>query len=147
MRTMLNVKQEKFVQNLIKGMSQRQAYKEAYNATYADKDIDNKASKLFNKDEVQTRYRELLEKLNNKSTEKAIMTAQERMEWLTGVINGAIKETYTWDGEERETTPNMITKLKALDILNKMSGEYIEKLKIGNEDENKPFEVNINVVK
>ena len=37
----LNVKQEKFIQNIVKGMSQREAYKEAYNATYADKDIDS----------------------------------------------------------------------------------------------------------
>ena len=30
---MLTVKQEKFVQNIIKGMSQREAYKNSYNAT------------------------------------------------------------------------------------------------------------------
>ena len=37
---MLNIKQEKFIQNIIKGMSQRQAYKDAYNANYSDKAID-----------------------------------------------------------------------------------------------------------
>ena len=29
---MLNVQQEGFIQNIVKGMSQREAYKEAYNA-------------------------------------------------------------------------------------------------------------------
>lgn len=144
---MLTIKQEKYIENLIAGMSQREAYKDAYGATYDDNAIDNKASKLFNKAEVKTRYRELLEELNKKNSEKAIMSAQERMMWLTGIIKGEIKDSYTWDGEERETTPGMMTKLKALDILNKMSGEYIEKLKIGNENDDKPFEVNIKVVK
>lgn len=145
---MLTQKQEKFVQNLIKGMSQREAYKNSYDATrMKDKTIDDKASLLFKKEEIRARYQELIDMLNKKNTEKAIMSAQERMEWLTGVIKGDIRDSYMWDGEERETTASMLNKLKALDILNKMSGEYIEKLKIGNEDENKPFEVNINVVK
>ena len=38
---MLTIKQEKFVQNLIKGMTQREAYKDSYNATYDDNAIDN----------------------------------------------------------------------------------------------------------
>lgn len=130
-------------------MSQRQAYKEAYNATYADKDIDNKASKLFNKDEVQTRYQELLGELKS----SAIMSAEERMIWLTEVIKNIQKEDiYVTNAEGEEIkvgskAANLNEKMKAMDILNKMSGEYIEKLKIGNEDDNKPFEVNINVVK
>ena len=145
---MLTQKQEKFVQNLIQGMSQREAYKNSYDASrMADDTIDNKACNLFKQAKIRARYEELIGILNKKNTEKAIMSAQERMEWLTGVINGDIRDSYMWDGEERETTASMLNKLKALDILNKMSGEYIEKLKIGNESEDKPFEVNINVVK
>ena len=60
---MLNVKQEKFIQNIINGMSQRQAYKDAYNANYSDKSIDEKASTLFNSEKVQERYKELLKEL------------------------------------------------------------------------------------
>lgn len=144
---MLTIKQEKYVQNLIAGMSQREAYKEAYGATYDDNAIDNKASKLFNKAEVKTRYKELLEELNKKNSEKAIMSAQDRMEWLTGIIKGEINETIYLNDVEVTKTADLNTKMKALDILNKMSGEYIEKLKIGNENEDKPFEVNIKVVK
>ena len=120
----LTPKQEKFIQNIVAGMSQRQAYKDAFQVDYDDNAIDVNACKVFNDAKVQLRYKELMEKLED----KAIMTAKERMIWLTGVLTGDIKETYTWDGEERETTPNMANKLKAMDILNKMSGEYITKI-------------------
>ncbi|MBQ8043414.1 MAG: terminase small subunit [Clostridia bacterium] len=146
---MLNVKQEKFVQNLIKGMSQREAYKDAYDATYKDESIDSKASTLFNSEKVQERYQELLGELKS----AAIMSAEERMIWLTELIKNIQKEEiYTTNSKGKEIKigskqANLSEKMKAIDILNKMSGEYIEKLKIGNEDDNKPFEVNINVVK
>lgn len=54
---MLTDKQEKFVQELIKGKSQREAYKIAYNTKkMTDKSIDVKASELFNNGKVTVRY-------------------------------------------------------------------------------------------
>ena len=124
---MLNVKQEKFIQNIINGMSQRQAYKDAYNANYSDKSIDEKASTLFNSEKVQKRYKELLKELED----KAIMSAKERMIWLSKVVNGEILEDVPLMTDINEDKVNTIkfptkidTKLKALDTLNKMSGEY-----------------------
>lgn len=122
---MLNVKQEKFIQNIINGMSQRQAYKDAYNAKYSDKSIDEKASTLFNSEKVQERYKELLKELEDKS----IMSAKERMIWLTDVIQGRIKHiTYGSEGQEYENEAYINDKMKAIDILNKMSGEYVTKV-------------------
>ena len=122
---MLNIKQEKFVQNIINGMSQRQAYKDAYNAKYSEKSIDEKASTLFNSEKVQERYKELLKELEDKS----IMSAKERMIWLTKVINGDIKHTtYVSEGQEYENEAYISDKMKAVDILNKMSGEYVTKV-------------------
>ena len=60
---MLNIKQEKFIQNIINGMSQRQAYKEAFDADYDDDAIDSNASTLFNSTKVQQRYQELMKEL------------------------------------------------------------------------------------
>lgn len=124
---MINAKQERFIQNIVKGMSQRESYKDAYNAKYKDEAIDNKASALFNKGEVQVRYKELIEQLEDKS----IMSAKERMKWLTDVINGDILEDVPVMTDIKEDKVNTIkcptkidTKLKALDTLNKMSGEY-----------------------
>lgn len=122
---MLNIKQEKFIQNIINGMSQRQAYKDAYNAKYSDKSIDEKASTLFNSEKVQERYKELLKELEDKS----IMSAKERMIWLTDVIQGRIKHiTYGSEGQEYENEAYINDKMKAIDILNKMSGEYVTKV-------------------
>ena len=56
----LTPKQEKFVMGLINGMSQRQAYKLAYNCeNMKDATIDNNAYKLFKKDNIQARYNQL----------------------------------------------------------------------------------------
>lgn len=128
---MLNIKQEKFIQNIINGMSQRQAYKDAYNAKYSDKAIDEKASTLFNSEKVQKRYKELLKELED----KAIMSARERMIWLTEVINNIQREEVfvrNSDGEEvlmGSKNADLSTKIKALDTLNKMSGEYTTNIK------------------
>lgn len=126
---MLNVKQEGFIQNIIKGMSQRQAYKTAYNPKYKDEVIDRRASELFNKSEVQGRYQELLNELKDES----IMSAKERMIWLTKVINGEETEEckYYEDGECHiyQKKADLNTKIKALDTLNKMSGEYTTNIK------------------
>lgn len=125
MNNKLNVKQENFIQGIIKGLSQRQAYKEAYNANYADKDIDSKASNLFNSDKVQARYKELLKELED----KCIMTAKERMIWLSDVVRGKVKHiSYGGNGEEFENEAYISDKLKAIDTLNKMSGEYTTKV-------------------
>ena len=129
---MLNVKQEKFIQNIINGMSQRQAYKDAYNAKYKDEDIDSKASNLFNSDKVQARYKELMGKLED----EAIMSAKERMIWLSKIVNGEILEDVPVMTDIKNKKVNTIkcptkidTKIKALDTLNKMSGEYTTNIK------------------
>ena len=61
---MLTEKQEKFVIELLKGKSQREAYKASYNAAnMKDKTIDDKASLLWRKDEIKKRYEELRNEL------------------------------------------------------------------------------------
>ena len=140
---MLRPKQEKFIQNIVNGMSQRQAYKDAYSANYSNKSIDEKASTLFNSEKVQERYQELLKKIEDES----IMSAIERRRWLTKVIKGDIKHTsYDGNGNSYENEAYISDKMEAMDILNKMDGEYINKLELSNNQE-KPFEVKITVVK
>ena len=135
---MLNAKQELFVQNLVQGMSQREAYKQAYNATYNPNAIDNKASKLFKTDKVQARYKELMGEVKD----EAIMTAIERRKWLTNVINGKVQEKIeiTLSEGEKELIASkeadLNTKMKAMDMLNKMDGEYISNHKISGDNEN-----------
>lgn len=108
---MLTAKQEKFVQNIIQGMSQADAYRSAYpNQKMSDKTVWETASKLMNNHKVITRLNELRDKIASES----IMSAQERMEWLTKLVKN----------EEEGTNE----KLKAIDIMNKMTGEYVTKI-------------------
>lgn len=57
----LTPKQEKFVMALINGMSQRQAYKFAYDAeNMKDATIDTKACRLFKSGKIQKKYDKLM---------------------------------------------------------------------------------------
>ena len=70
----LTPKQEAFVQALIAGKSQREAYKEAYNATnMKDETIDVRACELLKKSKVKVRYEELIEE----HKQKALYTREE----------------------------------------------------------------------
>lgn len=132
---MLTAKQEKFVQNLLKGMSQREAYRNAYPKAkrWKDESVDCEASKLFNDTKVIQRYNDLLKK----AEDEAIMSAVERKKWLTKVIKGEVKTiTHDSEGNEYENEAYMSDKMKAVDILNKMDGEYIEKVRLSGDKEN-----------
>ena len=109
---MLTAKQEKFVQSVVfEEMNYSDAYRSAYNTDrMSDKTVNEKASLLANEDKIRARITELRDQLED----EAIMTAKERLKWLTGVIQS-----------EREKTD---TKLKAVDIMNKMQGEYVTKV-------------------
>jgi hypothetical protein len=60
------------------------------------------------------------------------MSAQERLEYLTRVIKGEeLERTFDWsDGEKVvvDMPPTIRTRLNALDIMNKMQGEYVQKV-------------------
>ena len=109
--SMLTANQEQFVQNIIQGMSQADAYRSAYpNSKSSDKTIQEAASRLVKNSKVLARLTELRQELAT----PAIMSAQKRLEWLTGIIQS-----------EDEATGD---KLRAVDIMNKMQGEYVTKV-------------------
>ena len=78
----LTTKQEIFVQRLIEGYSQREAYKFAYNCEkMSDNSIDVNASKLFNNAKVSLRYEELKSELKQKMF-YTVEKANEDLEWI-----------------------------------------------------------------
>ena len=108
---MLTAKQEAFVQNILQGMSQADAYRSAYDTKrMTEKTVWESASKLMANPKVTARLKELRDELAS----EAIMSAQKRLEWLTGIIK-----------DDNESTGD---KLKAVDIMNKMQGEYVQKV-------------------
>ncbi len=126
---MLTAKQEQFVKNIIDGMSQADAYRSAYDTQrMKDKTVWEKASALMKNDKVTARLKELRDQL----AKPTIMSAQERLEFLTQVINGTKGEKVVEmvDGEptEIEVPASMKNRLSAIDIMNKMQGEYVTKV-------------------
>ena len=109
---MLTDKQEKFCINVASGMTLCDAYKNSYDAeNMQDNTIYNKASDLSKKGEI----RERIEQLRKEARTDRIMSTAKRKEWLTEMIINDINASKT-------------DKLKAMDILNKMDGEYITKI-------------------
>lgn len=117
-----NARHEKFVQSLIAGMSQRQAYREAFKRSirWKDETVDSNASRLLKTSKVLTRYKELQEE----AQDAAIMTRKERMVVLSDIAQNAEKEA------------DMI---KAIDTLNKMDGDYTSKVELSGEVKTNPF--------
>ncbi len=109
---MLTDKQEKFAQAVaLDGMSLSDAYRSAYDtARMKDKTINERASVLAKDSKIKTRIAELRETLASPK----IMTAQERLEWLTKIVQ-----------DENEQIRN---RLSASDQMNKMQGEYVTKV-------------------
>ena len=109
---MLTDKQEKFCKAIVEGMTQADAYRSAYDSeNMADKTIYEAASRLMADSNIIARVQEL----RDLTAKASILTAQERLEWLSEIIRS--KEESTTD------------RLKASDQMNKMQGEYIEKIK------------------
>ena len=78
----LTTKQEIFVQRLIEGYSQREAYKFAYNCEkMKDSTIDNNAYKLMQNNEILTRYEELKNELKQKMF-YTVEKANDDLEWI-----------------------------------------------------------------
>ena len=85
----LTAKQEKYVQGLISGLSQREAYKRAYNTTnWKDESIDQKASVLLKNVKVRSRYDELIAE----HKEKALWTREKAVNELLFILDFSKKE-------------------------------------------------------
>lgn len=108
----LTPKQERFIQNIVSGMSQRQAYKEAFNPpNTSDEAIDVDACRLFNTPKIALRYQELINELKD----EVIMTAIEKRKLLRDIAYN------------KENSVSDI--IKAIDTDNKMTGEYVTNIK------------------
>jgi phage terminase small subunit len=124
---MLTEKQEKFVQSIVlEGMNYSDAYRSAYNTDkMTDKTVNEKASILAKEDKITARMAEL----RKETITPKIMSAQKRQEWLTEVIN--------------DPDIDINARLKASDQLNKMQGEYVQKVEA---DVKQEFTINVELV-
>nr|DAV69776.1 MAG TPA: Terminase small subunit [Caudoviricetes sp.] len=87
----LTPKQELFVQGIISGLSQRQAYRKAYKAEkMSDEAVDVKASRIFKEAKIRLRYRELLKQFSNMSLWSREQAFNE-YEWLKNKARASIE--------------------------------------------------------
>lgn len=119
----LTPKQEKFIQGVVSGLSQREAYKQAYNATKMKTEtIDKKASELFSKGEIRGRYEELL----NEFKEKALYTREEATNDLLWIKKEA-KSNIEIEGLDKSNGTIFINSVKELCVLNDLYPNKKEK--------------------
>lgn len=128
----MNNNQKLFCHEYVKnGNNGTRAYMEVYKVD--EETAMASASRLLRNDKVK----EYIESLQKELKEDAIMSAKERMEWLTKVLKDEVKEKtiiFKTDSEgnteefEREIPTKLKTKITALDTLNKMTGEYVTKV-------------------
>lgn len=86
---MITTKQDIFILGLLEGLTQRQAYIKSFGKQkMSDRTIDNKASKLFNENEIKARYHELL----NAKQDKSIWTREQAIKDLIEVKEMALSD-------------------------------------------------------
>lgn len=121
----LTAQQEKFAQAIaLENMNQADAYRSAYNtANMGDDTVYVKASNLASQDKIAVRIAEL----RQQAMTPKVMSAQKRREKLTELANS--------------DDPNV--SMKAIDLLNKMDGEYVQKVEADVKNE---FTINIDLV-
>ena len=114
----LNARQKSFCEfYVVSGNATDAAIKAGYKEKYAGVNAD----KLLKNTNIQ----KYIEELQEKAKGNRIMTAIERREFLTKMI---LKE------ETKDTD-----RLKAVDILNKMDGEYTQKVEVNGNINSNPF--------
>ena len=108
---MLTKKQEQFALNVFNGMSYADAYREVYDCENCNNDtIYREAHELAKNHKVATRIKEL----RDEALEPYIMSAKERLKWLTEIV--------------KDTEQSTRDRLSASDQMNKMQGEYVQKI-------------------
>ena len=114
----MTYKQELFIQEYIKTGN---ATSSAIKAGYSKKTARAIGQENLTKPALKKRIEELSQKIANNN----IMAAKERQEYLTKLINSDYVK--------------VSDKLKALDILNKMTGEYTQKVEVNGNINSNPF--------
>ena len=110
----LTMSEERFVQNVVKGMGPKDAYVDAYphRSTQSDDVLKSSAYKLLHSEPCATRFDQLLSEAHT----SAVLSRQEKLLILSNLV--------------RDPDVTDKTRLSALDLLNKMEGDYTKQIKM-----------------
>ena len=114
MAELANKRHERFVHNLLEGMSQYDAYIDVYpnSKNWKRSSVDTAAYKLAANAEISHRFSEL----QQAAIDANVMDRNERMITLTEIA--------------RDVNNFPKARMQAIDLLNKMSGEYVDRKQI-----------------
>jgi len=123
---MLNKQEDQFAMNLYLGESQIKAYRKAFPKckNWKDETVYVKASVLSKTDKVKVRINEIAEQMQQKTTEKGLLSA-------TDVLQG-IADIYERNKEEDDKTA-----MKALELYGKHLKLFTDKIETVNHNFNK----------
>lgn len=112
---MLSAKRDRFVRNIVAGMSQRAAYLDAFSTSkkWKMKTVDTRAYELFKEPEVRERYEQLMKK----AAESAIWDkhmAEQNLLWLIEAAKKQVSDSVL-------TSPAVTALLGAVKELNQMN--------------------------
>jgi len=119
MTNKLTIKQERYAQGLFAGLSQREAYKQAYNTDkMTDKTIDEESCRLASDYKVSARIKELTDVV----VERAIWSVEEILKDIKAIA--------------LDPDAKRFEKLKALELGGKHLGMFTEKIEAINHNLN-----------
>ena len=129
----LTPKQALFVQGLFKGLSQREAYKRAYDCkNMKDNTIDKNAYTLANDTKIATRLKELQEYLTERNTVNVEWVLKRLVELNDRCMQGQpVRDKEGNETGEWKFEPNAAN--KSLELIGKHLGMFTDKLDVKGE--------------
>ena len=139
-------KQEEFVQKVVQGMPQRQAFRSVYKNNMTDEQVDAEASAMINgtgkyakNPKIHQRFLELNAAAQEQAEGNAIANAEEVLAYLTAVLRGESRSSivvvesvgdFKSEAKEMQKAPDEKERLKAAELLGKRYGLYTDKVNV-----------------
>lgn len=115
LKSKITLKEEAFIQELIKGKSQREAYKTAFSCkNWKPESIDARASHLFNTDKVQVRYKEAYAEVVAAVRKDTILNQEQVMQELSCIARQQITDYLSWDDKHINVKPSDLVDSRAI---------------------------------
>lgn len=139
-------KQEEFVQKVVQGMPQRQAFRSVYKNKMTDAQVDAEASAMINgtgkyakNPKIHQRFLELNAAAQAQAEEHAVADAQEVLAYLTSVLRGESRSSvvvvenigdFMSEAREMQKAPDEKERLKAAELLGKRYSLFKDKVDV-----------------
>ena len=141
-------KQERYVQELVKGKSQRVAYRIAHpiSKKWADNSVDVNASRALAKPKIKLRFEEVNARAIKEAEDESIISKKGVLQGLANIAGLDIRELFGEDNElvDIKDIPEHLAKaISGIEIDNKVIGEdsYFRLSKIKTNDRLKALEL------